>query len=181
MVMVYVDGITLQARMFDQFGNLVDGELPEDMVEKAEAIHLNLSEIVAETDNELMEKFFGGERFTREEIIKGLKGSSYWSNEDLFDEGQPPIDRMFASVDYLIQEFMPNDLQNQTNSWSGSFISNSNIGYDSVFVQSADFNVDFSNNFETEVLDGEWLLEDIQNTDGFFDFFYKNANSIPKR
>ncbi|MBR3919261.1 MAG: elongation factor G [Clostridia bacterium] len=68
-----VDGITLQARVFDDFGNLVDGELPADMVEKAEAIHLNLSEIVAETDNELMEKFFGGERFTREEIIKGLK------------------------------------------------------------------------------------------------------------
>ena len=120
-------------------------------------------------------------KIPRIEIIKGLKGSSYWSNEDLFDEGQPPIDRMFASIDYLIQEFMPNDLQNQTNSWSGSFISNSNIGYDSVFVQSADFNVNFSNNFETEVLDGEWLLEDIQNTDGFFDFFYKkytNKNAV---
>lgn len=68
-----VDGITMQARMFDDFGNLVDGELPPDMVDRAEEIHLNLSEIVAETDNELMEKFFGGERFTREEIIKGLK------------------------------------------------------------------------------------------------------------
>ena len=68
-----VDGISLQARVFDDFGNLVDGELPADMVEQAEAIHLNLSEIVAETDPELMEKFFAGERFTREEIIKGLK------------------------------------------------------------------------------------------------------------
>jgi len=68
-----VDGISLQARVFDDFGNLVDGELPADMVERAEEIHMNLSEIVAETDPELMEKFFGGERFTREEIIKGLK------------------------------------------------------------------------------------------------------------
>ena len=68
-----VDGISLQARVFDDFGNLVDGELPADMVEPAEAIHMNLSEIVAETDPELMEKFFAGEKFTREEIIKGLK------------------------------------------------------------------------------------------------------------
>ena len=68
-----VDGITLEARMFDQYGNLVDGELPEDMVERANEIHTNLSEIVAETDEALMEKFFGGEKFTKEEIIKGLK------------------------------------------------------------------------------------------------------------
>lgn len=68
-----VDGITMKARMFDKNGNLIDCDMPSDMMEKAETIHANLSEIVAETSDELMEKFFGGEAFTKEEIIKGLK------------------------------------------------------------------------------------------------------------
>lgn len=68
-----VDGITMKARMFDQKGNLIDCEMPEELKDRAEEINNNLSEIVAETDDALMEKFFGGEKFTKEEIIKGLK------------------------------------------------------------------------------------------------------------
>ena len=68
-----VDGITMKARMFDQNGNLIDCEMPEELKSRAEEINNNLSEIVAETDDALMEKFFGGEKFTKEEIIKGLK------------------------------------------------------------------------------------------------------------
>lgn len=68
-----VDGITMRARMFDKDGNLTDCDMPADMVEIADKINNALSEIVAETDDELMEKFFGGEKFTKEEIIKGLK------------------------------------------------------------------------------------------------------------
>lgn len=68
-----VDGITMKARMFDQNGNLIDCEMPEELKSRAEEINNNLSEIVAETDDALMKKFFGGEKFTKEEIIKGLK------------------------------------------------------------------------------------------------------------
>lgn len=68
-----VDGITMEARMFDQDGNLTECEMPDEMRAQAEEINNNLSEIVAETDDALMEKFFGGEKFTKEEIIRGLK------------------------------------------------------------------------------------------------------------
>lgn len=68
-----VDGITMKARMFDRNGNLNDCDMPEELQSRAEEINNNLSEIVAETDDALMEKFFGGEKFTKEEIIKGLK------------------------------------------------------------------------------------------------------------
>ena len=60
-----VDGITMKARMFDQNGNLIDCEMPEELKSRAEEINNNLSEIVAETDDALMEKFFGGEKFTK--------------------------------------------------------------------------------------------------------------------
>ncbi len=68
-----VDGITMKARMFDKNGNLTDCDMPADMTDRAEEINASISEIVAETDDELMEKFFAGEKFTQEEIIKGLK------------------------------------------------------------------------------------------------------------
>ena len=32
-----------------------------------------MSEAIAETDDELMEKFFGGEAFTTEEIVEGMR------------------------------------------------------------------------------------------------------------
>ena len=32
-----------------------------------------MSEAIAETDDELMEKFFGGEPFTTEEIVEGMR------------------------------------------------------------------------------------------------------------
>lgn len=68
-----VDGISMEARMFDKDGNLTDCAMPEELKARAEEINTNISEIVAETDEALMEKFFGGEKFTKEEIIKGLK------------------------------------------------------------------------------------------------------------
>ena len=51
----------------------------------------------------------------------------------------------YASIDYLIEEFDPNDPYNPTNSWSGSFISNSNL-VDPVIGAVSEYN-------------GEWLLE----------------------
>lgn len=63
-----VDGITMKARMFDEKGNLVDCDMPEEMKGRAEEIHNNLSEIVAETDDALMEKFFGGERLQKKKL-----------------------------------------------------------------------------------------------------------------
>ncbi len=48
-------------------------EIPEDMVEKAEEYREKLIEAIAETDDDLMEKYLGGEELSTEEIKKGIK------------------------------------------------------------------------------------------------------------
>ncbi len=48
-------------------------EIPEELREKAEEYREKLIEAVAETDEELMEKYFAGEELTEEEIKKGIK------------------------------------------------------------------------------------------------------------
>lgn len=47
--------------------------IPDDMKEAAESYREALMEIVAETDESLMDKFFGGEDISREEIIKAIR------------------------------------------------------------------------------------------------------------
>jgi len=48
-------------------------EIPEELREKAEEYREKLIEAVAETDEELMEKYFAGEELTEEEIKKAIK------------------------------------------------------------------------------------------------------------
>ena len=48
-------------------------DIPADMVEEVEEWRAKLVEAAAEADEALMEKFFGGEELTEEEIIKGLR------------------------------------------------------------------------------------------------------------
>ena len=48
-------------------------EMPDDMHSQIDPIRDMLLESVAETDEELMDKFFNGETFTKEEITKGLR------------------------------------------------------------------------------------------------------------
>ena len=51
-------------------------EIPEDMKELAEKYRNELIEHVAEQDDELLEKFFGGEELTVDEIKKGIRKST---------------------------------------------------------------------------------------------------------
>ncbi len=51
-------------------------EIPADMREEAEKYRLELIEHVAEQDDELMEKYLGGEEFTVEEIKAGIRKST---------------------------------------------------------------------------------------------------------
>lgn len=47
--------------------------IPASMSDRLAALYTAVNESVAETSEELMEKYFGGEEFTTEEIISGLK------------------------------------------------------------------------------------------------------------
>ena len=48
-------------------------EIPADMKELAEKYHAEMVEAIAETDDALLEKFFAGEEFTKEEIKTALR------------------------------------------------------------------------------------------------------------
>ncbi|WP_331775415.1 elongation factor G [Sulfurospirillum sp. 1612] len=48
-------------------------EIPADLLEKAQSYREKLVEAVSETDDELLEKYLGGEELTEEEIKRGIK------------------------------------------------------------------------------------------------------------
>ncbi|PYG87990.1 elongation factor G [Ruminiclostridium sufflavum DSM 19573] len=68
----YIDIINMNAKKF-QKDKLVDAQIPEDLSDRADQIKSSLNELIAETDEGLMEKFFNGEEYTQEELIKGIK------------------------------------------------------------------------------------------------------------
>ena len=65
-----IDLITMKAEVYyDDLGkDMREEEIPEDMQELAQKYHDELIEAVAEQDDELMEKYFGGEELTIDEI-----------------------------------------------------------------------------------------------------------------
>jgi len=71
-----VDLVTMKAIIWEDEGygqKFEVTDIPEDLVEKANEYREKLIEAVAETDEALMEKYFGGEELTEEEIKKGIK------------------------------------------------------------------------------------------------------------
>jgi elongation factor G len=73
-----VDLVEMKAVIWDDDQTLMGQkfevtDIPEDLVEKAEEYREKLIEAVAETSEELMDKYFGGEELTKEEIKAGIK------------------------------------------------------------------------------------------------------------
>ncbi len=68
----FVNVVDMQARRFDG-QKVIDIAVPEDMIDKVEPVREMILESVAESSEELMEKFFAGEEFTIEEIHHALR------------------------------------------------------------------------------------------------------------
>ncbi len=70
-----IDLITMKAIIYtnDLGTDMVEEEIPADLLDEAKKLRANMIEAVAETDDALMEKFFAGEEFTEEEIRAGLR------------------------------------------------------------------------------------------------------------
>jgi len=68
----YVDVLTGKAYAYDGQG-VKPCDMPADMSDTYEEAHAALIEAIAETDEALMEKFFGDEQLTEEEMQNGLK------------------------------------------------------------------------------------------------------------
>jgi len=112
-----VDLVTMKAIIWEDegFGQKFEvTDIPADLVDKANEYREKLIEAVAETSEELMEKYFGGEELTEEEIKQGIKQAtldmtmvpmlcgSAFKNKGV----QPMLD---AVVDYLPA---PTEVQN---------------------------------------------------------------------
>jgi len=73
----YINLIEMKAYKYDDKGNAVETAMPEgDITDKMDyrldGLIQAISEAVAETDDELMEKFFEGTAFTQKELIDGI-------------------------------------------------------------------------------------------------------------
>ncbi len=70
-VVCYVDLVDNKAFKYDEKGTPSEVAMP-DVGHRLEGLKVAVSEAVAETDEELFEKYFSGEQFTRDEVIRGI-------------------------------------------------------------------------------------------------------------
>ena len=68
-----VDTVKLVGYKIGKDGTFIEDSIPASVKDEAESIHNDLKEAVAESDEELMMKYFEGEEFTDEEMVNGLK------------------------------------------------------------------------------------------------------------
>lgn len=76
-IVSFVNLIEMKAYKYDGKGNAVETEMPtaevsEKFEYRIDGLIAAISEAVAETSDELMEKFFEGEQFTQKELIDGI-------------------------------------------------------------------------------------------------------------
>lgn len=71
-VVCYVNLVENTVFAYDASGQRKERELPAAAADYIEEMKNNLYEAIAETSEELMDKFFSGEPFTQEEISSGL-------------------------------------------------------------------------------------------------------------
>lgn len=76
-IVSYVNLIEMKAYKYDDKGNAVETDMPtaeisEKFEYRIDGLLAAVSEAVAETSDELMEKFFEGETFTQKELIDGI-------------------------------------------------------------------------------------------------------------
>ena len=68
----YINLFEYKAYTYDKSGNITPSDILPEMGDRLEGLREAIKEAVAETSEELMEKFFEGEEFTPEEIILGV-------------------------------------------------------------------------------------------------------------
>jgi len=71
-----VDLVTMQGLTFDEGDkgfNVIYGDIPADLLDEAKKWREHMIEMVAETDEALMEKYLGGEELTEGEIREGIR------------------------------------------------------------------------------------------------------------
>lgn len=70
-----IDLVTMKARIykFDEKGTYDEVDIPAELLDDAEVLRELMVEAIAESDDELMEKYLEGEELSQEELLKGLR------------------------------------------------------------------------------------------------------------
>ncbi|SHJ96586.1 translation elongation factor 2 (EF-2/EF-G) [Malonomonas rubra DSM 5091] len=70
-----IDLLTMKARVykFDEKGTYDEVDIPAEYADEADRLREQLIEAIAESDDELMEKYLEGEELTEEELYRGLR------------------------------------------------------------------------------------------------------------
>ncbi len=118
-IVCYVNLIEMKAYTYNEKGEAVECPIPESEY-RLEGLIAAVGEAVAETDEELFEKFFSGEQFTQKELIKGIhKGM----NTGIITPVTCVSSTTLAGVDMLMKEItlllpapVENDVQMAQNS-----------------------------------------------------------------
>ncbi|WP_432651413.1 elongation factor G [Huintestinicola sp.] len=105
-VVSYVNLIEMKCYKYDENGNVSETEMPtaeisEKIDYRMDGLVAAFSEAVAETDDELMEKFFEGEAFTQKELVKGLHDGM---NKGLITPVVCCSDITMGCIDMLLKE-----------------------------------------------------------------------------
>lgn len=70
-IVSYINLIEMKAYYYNEKGVAVETQMPESEY-RLDGLITAISEAVAETDEELFDKYFSGEKFTQKELIKGI-------------------------------------------------------------------------------------------------------------
>jgi len=106
-IVSYVNLIEMKAYKYDEKGNAVETDMPtaeisEKFEYRIEGLVAAVSEAVAETSDELMEKFFEGEPFTQKELIDGIHDGM---NRGIITPVVCTSATELAGIDMLLKEF----------------------------------------------------------------------------
>ena len=106
-IVSYVNLIEMKAYKYDEKGNAVETDMPtaeisEKFEYRIDGLVAAVSEAVAETSDELMEKFFEGEPFTQKELIDGIHDGM---NRGIITPVVCTSATELAGIDMLLKEF----------------------------------------------------------------------------
>ena len=105
-IVSYINLIEMKAYTYDAKGKAVEVAMPAEVTTehdyRLEGLVAAISEAVAETDEELMEKFFEGEAFTQKELIDGIHAGM---NKGLITPVVCTSAATLAGIDMLLKEF----------------------------------------------------------------------------
>ena len=98
----------LNRKAYEYNGNeRTEVPIPENRVDEVEVVYNEIAEVVAETDEELMEKYFSGETFSHEELMEGITSALLEGTAVPLVAGSTETGAGLDILFDLIAEYMP--------------------------------------------------------------------------